>query len=119
MLIVESVPIFLGPQFIPFIQYYARARTGWTQRRSRTQNSSVPRQLHIDKLSDAFGQYEILLTCKCGHTRRVHPRTLAAICRWEALLVDVGKRLRCTKCSRRECKVEPIPLIAPRGRSSH
>ena len=72
--------------------------------------------LTVDKLSDHFGQYEILVTCKCGHTRRVYPRTLAAIAGWEALLADVVKRLRCTKCGKRECVAKPSPLVAPRGR---
>ena len=61
------------------------------------------RELQIDKLSDEFGQYEILLTCKCGHTRRVYPRTLAGIAGWDARLVDVVKRLRCSKCGKRQC----------------
>ncbi len=76
----------------------------------------MPRDLRIDKLSDEFGQYEILLTCDCGHTRRVFPRTLAAIAGWDARLVDVVKRLRCTRCGKRECHARPMPLVAPRGR---
>jgi hypothetical protein len=77
------------------------------------------RELHIQKLSDEFGQYEILLACKCGHTRRVYPPTLAAIAGWEARLVDVAKRLRCSKCDKRECAVKTVPRVAPRGRRSH
>jgi len=76
-------------------------------------------RLRIDKLSDEFGQYEILLTCKCGHSRRVFPQTLAGIAGWEARLVDVVKRLRCSKCGKRACEVETIPLAPPRGRHSH
>jgi hypothetical protein len=76
----------------------------------------MPRNLHIEKLSDEFGQFQILLTCKCGHTRRVYPQTLAAIAGWDARLVDVVKRMRCTKCSSRKCEAKPVPLIAPRGR---
>jgi len=79
----------------------------------------MPRELHIDKLSDEFGQYQVLLTCKCGHTRRCYPRTLAALAGWEARLVHVVKRLRCSKCGRRECEAKPMPLVAPRGRHSH
>lgn len=54
------------------------------------------RDLHIERLSDEFGQYEILLTCACGHTRRCHPRTLATIAGWEAKLEDIVRRMRCT-----------------------
>jgi hypothetical protein len=75
----------------------------------------MPRDLHIEKLSDEFGQYELLLTCKCGHTRRVYPRTLAGIAGWDARLIDVVKRLRCSKCGRRGCEAKPVPLTAPRA----
>jgi hypothetical protein len=72
----------------------------------------------IDKLSDEFGQYEILLTCKCGHTRRVFPRTLAAIAGWDARFVDVVKRLRCSKSGKRECEAKVHPIVARRGRGT-
>jgi hypothetical protein len=76
----------------------------------------MPRDLRIEKLSDEFGQYEILLTCRCGHTRRVFPRTLAGIAGWDARMVDVVKRLRCAKCGERGCEAKAVPLVAPRGR---
>jgi hypothetical protein len=55
------------------------------------------RDLKVDKLADEFGQYLILIECRCGHTRRCHPSTLAAIAGWDARLVDIVKRLRCSK----------------------
>jgi RNase P subunit RPR2 len=62
-------------------------------------HSTLVKDLKIDKLSDEFGQYEILVTCRaCGHTRRCFPHTLAAFATWEARLVDVIKRMRCTQC---------------------
>jgi hypothetical protein len=62
--------------------------------------------LKIEKLSDEFGQYQILLTCDCGHTRRCYPRTFAAIAGWDANLKDVIKRLRCSKCGERKCEAK-------------
>ena len=36
--------------------------------------------LKVDKLSDEFGQYEILLKCgACGHSLQCYPNTLAGI----------------------------------------
>jgi hypothetical protein len=54
--------------------------------------------------------------CKCGHTRQVYPRPLAAIAGWEARLVDVAKGLRSTKCGKRECEAKAHPMVVPRGR---
>jgi hypothetical protein len=31
--------------------------------------------LNVIKLSDHFGQYVLILTCTCGHTRIAQPRT--------------------------------------------
>jgi hypothetical protein len=45
----------------------------------------MPRELHTEKLSDEFGQYEISLGCKCDYTRTRFPKTLAAIGRGSAL----------------------------------
>ena len=65
----------------------------------------MPRRppLTVVKLSDHFGQYVLLLKCPCGHTRTAQPQTLAALARWDALLEDVVKRLRCSHCGRRRC----------------
>jgi hypothetical protein len=57
----------------------------------------------VVKLSDHFGQYVLILKCQCGHTRIAQPKTLAALAGWDAILDDVVKRLRCSKCRRRRC----------------
>jgi hypothetical protein len=57
--------------------------------------------LNIVKLSDHFGQYILTIQCECGHTRTARPQTLAAIAGWDALLADVLKRLRCSRCGKR------------------
>jgi hypothetical protein len=63
----------------------------------------MPRnQLKVEKLSDEFGQYTILLKCACGHTRKAIPKTFANMAGWDALLVDVVKRLRCSKCNQKK-----------------
>ena len=64
--------------------------------------------LTIEKLSDNFGQFVIILKCgqkcSCGHVRRAAPRTLAALAGWDARLEDVAKRMRCSKCGKRDCQ---------------
>jgi hypothetical protein len=77
------------------------------------------RDLKIERLSDEFGQYEILLTCTCGHSRRCHPKTLALIAGWDAKLADVVRRLRCSKCGERKCSARATVLSPPRGYKSH
>ena len=81
--------------------------------------SIAMRDLDIDKLNDAFGQYLIYLRCACGHIRRCHPHTLAAFAGWEARLEDVVRRLRCSKCGEKRCTARTVPMTAPRGYKSH
>ena len=52
--------------------------------------------LNIEKLSDNFGQFVILLTCRCGQSRDASPQTFARILGWDAALADVVKKLRCS-----------------------
>jgi hypothetical protein len=77
------------------------------------------RDFKNDRLDDEFGQYEVLLACQCGHTRRVYPQTLAAIAGWDARLTEVVKRFRCSKCGKRECKAKVLAPTVPRGYKSH
>jgi hypothetical protein len=57
----------------------------------------------VEKLSDDFGQYKIMLTCKCGHSRQASPSTLARFAGWDAKLTDVVDRMRCSQCGKRQC----------------
>jgi ribosomal protein RSM22 (predicted rRNA methylase) len=77
------------------------------------------RELKIEKLSDEFGQYLLLIQCPCDHSRRCHPKTLAAIAGWDAKLSDVVKRMRCSKCGEKRCTARAVELTAPRGYKSH
>lgn len=71
--------------------------------------------LHIDKLSDHFGQYMLMLSCECGHVRECYPKTLAAFAGWDARLADIVRRMRCTKCRRKRCSARAVSLLKPRG----
>jgi hypothetical protein len=80
--------------------------TGWTRRRYR---DSVARMMPprpprtVVKLADHFGQYVLTLTCAaCA-------QTLARVTGWDALLADVVKRMRCSKCGKRQCSVSVQP----------
>jgi hypothetical protein len=69
-------------------------------------NLGLWREIRIDKLSDEFRQYTLVLTCSaCGHERTAEPHTLGRICGWDARLEDVAKRMRCPSS-----KVTPIHL---------
>jgi translation initiation factor 2 beta subunit (eIF-2beta)/eIF-5 len=77
------------------------------------------REFHIDKLSDEFGQYLLILKCDaCGHERSSDPHTLGRLCGWDAKLADVARRMRCSKCGKKNCTLRAIPLTRPRGYKS-
>jgi ribosomal protein L44E len=70
----------------------------------------------IDKLSDEFGQYTLVLKCaECGHERKAEPRTLGRLCGWDARLEDVARRMRCSKCGKKRCTLKAFPPKKPRG----
>ncbi len=80
-------------------------RTGWTTPPNAPDNPPgmmTPRPpITVTRLSDHGGQYVLILKCECGHTRTAQPQTLAAMAGWDAMLVDVLRRLRCSQCDRR------------------
>ena len=81
-------------------------------------NARMP-PFRIDRLSDEFGQYTLICTCAaCRHERVASPQTLARLCGWDARLEDVAKRLRCSKCGRKQCTARAVPPRKPRGYSS-
>ncbi len=86
--------------------------TGWTPPPLGRHNWRMmpPRPpLTVVKLSDYGGQYVLTLTCECGHTRTAQPKTFAALAGWEAVLADVVKRLRCSRCGKRRCSATVRP----------
>jgi hypothetical protein len=77
------------------------------------------REFRIEKLSDEFGQHTLVLKCAaCGHERTAEPHTLGRLCGWDARLEDVAKRMRCSKCGKKDCQLRAFPLKKPRGYSS-
>jgi ribosomal protein L44E len=77
---------------------------------------SMPSGFHIDKLSDEFGQYTLVLKCaECGHERKAEPLTLGRLCGWDARLEDIAKRMRCSKCGKKRCTLKAFPPKKPRG----
>ena len=83
-----------------------RGVTGWTRVRLARDNRPMmpPRPpLTVVRLADHFGQYFILIKCECGHTRTAQPKTFAHLAGWDALLSDVVRRLRCSRCGKRKC----------------
>jgi len=73
------------------------------------------RDLIVDRLSDHFGQYTVYLRCACGHIRRCDPHTLANFAGWDARLEGVVRRLRCSKCGKKQCTARVVEPVKPRG----
>ncbi len=83
------------------------------------QKSRVAPELKILKLSDEFGQYTLVLQCSaCGHERHAQPHALARLCGWDASIEQVTRRLRCSKCGKKQCSWRAYPPSKPRGHSS-
>jgi hypothetical protein len=92
--------------------------TGWTRQAHVVTIRAMARELRIDKLSDEFGMYSLTITCACGRQRTVEPHTLGRLCGWDARLEDVAKRMRCSKCGKKQCSLRAIPPAKPRGYSA-
>jgi hypothetical protein len=76
----------------------------------------MPRPPQITKLSDRFGDYVLVLTCrKCKHGRRTDPHALAKILGWETPLKQVAERLRCSNCGAKDCELAIDAIWRPRG----
>ncbi len=72
---------------------------------------AVARELKVVKLNDEGGVYVLVMTCRaCGHERIAEPLTLGRLCGWDARLEDVAKRMRCSKCGKKQCTLRPIPV---------
>jgi translation initiation factor 2 beta subunit (eIF-2beta)/eIF-5 len=79
----------------------------------------MAREIRINKLSDEFGQFTMVLKCSaCGHERTAEPHTLGRLCGWDAKLADVEKRMRCSKCGKKQCSLRAVPPTKPRGYSA-
>jgi translation initiation factor 2 beta subunit (eIF-2beta)/eIF-5 len=64
----------------------------------------MARGFQVDKLSDEFSVYSLALKCgACGHKRTAEPHILARLCGWDSKLEDVAKRMRCSKCGKKQC----------------
>lgn len=104
---------------VGLIQCPRRSSTGWTPARLPVTILRMPSGFHIDKLSDEFAQYTLVLKCaECGHERKAEPHTLGRLCGWDARLEDVAKRMRCSKCGKKRCALRAFPLKKPRGYSA-
>ncbi len=98
------------------IQYCRPSSTGWTGRSWVAKIRDMLRRFQIEKLSDEFGQYTLILKCAaCGHERTAQPHTLARLCGWDARLEEVEKRMRCSKCGKKNCNLKASPSRKPRG----
>ena len=74
----------------------------------------------IQKLSDRFGDYVLVITCRnCKHGRRTEPHALAKLLGWDASLKEVSARLRCSNCGAKDSQVTAEMIPRPRGVPKH
>jgi len=71
---------------------------------------------HIEKLDDALGHFLVQITCKCGAQRIAEPEALARLCGPSATLEAVSRRMRCSKCGKKDAEVVAIAIPRIRGR---
>jgi hypothetical protein len=70
----------------------------------------MPREFKVEKLSDEFGQYVLILKCgSCLRELRTTPNRIAHICGWDARLADVARRMRCSTCGAKNCTARAVP----------
>jgi hypothetical protein len=78
--------------------------------------SILVKDLKIDKLSDEFGQYTLVLMCEsCLRERHTVPHLLAKLCGWDAKLETVARHMRGSICGKKQCTARAVPLTTPRG----
>jgi len=71
---------------------------------------------HIKKLDDGLGFFLVRITCRrCKATREVTPDSLARIAGWSATLEELAKRMRCSRCARKDAQVVAVRMPRPRG----
>ena len=67
-------------------------------------------EAEVEKLSDEFGQYMLILKCEsCLRERRTTPNLIAHIISWDAKLSDVAHRMRCATCGAMKCTLRTVP----------
>lgn len=72
---------------------------------------------HIKKLDDAFGQFQVRITCRCGASRECEPAVLARIAGPAATLASIAPRMRCSQCSAKgAAEVVAVAIPRPRGK---
>jgi len=75
---------------------------------------------NVVKLSDRFGDYVLIVTCrKCKHGRRTDPHAFARILGWDTPLTVVAARLRCSNCNAKDCELTTESVPRPRGLSKN
>ena len=74
----------------------------------------------VKRLEDRFFDYVLVINCpKCGHERRADPVALAQIVGASAIIADVMKRMRCTKCQAKGAEYQLDRKPRPRGHNTH
>jgi hypothetical protein len=68
------------------------------------------------RLADWRTGYTLIIGCRnCKHTRRTEPHSLAKLLGWEAPLIVVTARLRCSNCYAKDCEIQVDRATAPRS----
>lgn len=96
-----------------------RSFHGWISIQQFGSISAMPAP--VNKLSDRFADYQLRIRCKrCKHERITDPHVFGKICGWETPLVELAKKLRCSKChTKGECELAVLNNTKPRGYRRH
>jgi hypothetical protein len=98
------------------IQCFGVFPTDWTRIGVDCQHSFMRRPPSVQKLSDRFGDYVLVITCrKRKHGRRTQPHAIAKLVGWDAALVKAAARLRCSNCGAKDCELTTDSIPRPRG----
>jgi hypothetical protein len=80
----------------------------------------MAQQFKVEKLSDEFAQYTLILKCEsCLRERHTIPHQVAKRCGWDTRLEDAARRMRCSTCGAKKCSAGAVPMTVPRGYKSH
>lgn len=102
----------------PTIQYRVSFLTGWTTARFAGKVCRMHRPPKTSKLADWRTGYALIIACRsCKHTRRTDPQSLAKLLGWDAPLIVVTARLRCSNCYAKDCEIQVDRLLQPRSTS--
>jgi hypothetical protein len=57
----------------------------------------------------------VCVVCECGACREISPHALARLVGWRMMLEELARRMRCSRCGRKDAVVMAVARPRPRG----